>query len=758
MFRKRLIPIALIGCMLTSYVPTTVFAAVIKGETSPASTSSVEISSIDIPATGEIVVTSDPTSEPSSKALEQIINIVKTKISVPKALSQFDYYFNAENAYNNATWNLTWSNKDYTERMNVLCDVDGNISYYNYYNNNDRLFSPKFLKSELKDNALSFIKKVAPNLSGKYEYVKTEALGTYTGQYSYQFQRVENGIPMPDNYISVGVNYETGKVVSYNASWLYNVKIPSADVKITEKEAISKIGKNVTMKLTYQNTYTTDKNGKTKVKAFLAYVPDQYYIAIDAITGEVYTTQNEWVEKGYGANQSATEEATTKDDSKGLTQEEITKVEEMKGLISKEDAIKAVTGNKSLLLDKNLKSITAKLYKGNDYFAVGEETKYIWNISLTDPREVNYEKGDTYRAYASATVDAVTGKVLSFNASVKDYYNMNKAEWESVKVKYSEKESREVFESFLNEQIPELFKNSVFTDNSDSYVIAYKNDQPVYGGYNYHYERVNEGVNYSYNGIYGAVDGVTGKIYSFSYNWDDNVTFESPKNVMSPEKAFDYYISKDGFHLVYEINNIHTIDTSNKMVAFAESYSVDSTVRLVYRPDINPNYISPFTGKQLNYDGKEYNKNALNYEYSDIIGNPSAHNIRLLADAGIGFEGGKFLPDQGITKDELTDILSKVGIYYNTDKYKLSSTSVSRIEAAKFIIQILGYENIATIKGLYSINFKDQAKISEDYLGFAALANGLKLITSDSNNEFKPNENLTRAQVADLIVAMLSLE
>ncbi|MDF2586167.1 MAG: hypothetical protein K0S41_8 [Anaerocolumna sp.] len=757
MFRKRLIPMALIGCMLTSYVPATALAAVIKGETSVSSNSSVEVSSIDIPATGEVVVTSDPTSEPSSKALEQIIKTVKSKISVPKALSQFEYYFNAENSYGSASWNLTWSSKDYSERINVFCDVDGNISYYNYYNSNDGLYSPKYLKTELKDKATDFIKKVLPNLSGKYEYVAAEGLQSYTGQYNFQFQRVENGIPMPDNYISVGVNYETGKVISFSTNWLYNVQVPSSDVKLTEKEAISKIGKNVTMKLSYQNAYTTDKDGNTKIKAFLVYMPDKSYISVDAKTGEVYTTQNEWVEKGYDNKETAAE-ATSKDEAGSLTPEEITKLEEMKGLISKDDAIKAVTGNKNLLLDKSLKSITARLYKEYDYFSTGKETKYVWNISLIDPKEVNYEKGDTYRAYANATVDAVTGKLISFNASVKDYYNMSKAEWESVKVKYSIKDSQKILETFFNEQIPDLLKNSVFVDNSDSYVIAYKNDQPIYGGYNYRYERVNEGINYSYNGLYGAVDGVSGKIYSFSYNWDNNVTFESPKNVISPEKAFDYYISKDGFNLVYEINNIHTIDNSNKMVTFTGSYNVDSSVRLVYRTDINPNYISPFTGKQLNYDGKEYNKNASNYEYSDIVGNPSARNIRLLADIGVGFEGGKFLPDQGITKDELTDILSKVGVYYNTDKYKLPSTSVSRIEAAKFIIQILGYDNIANIKGLYSINFKDQSKISEEYLGYAALANGLKLITSDSNNEFKPNDNLTRAQVADLIVNMLSVE
>jgi hypothetical protein len=758
MLRKKLFPIVLASCIITTSVPNQVIAEKIAVETA-----TITVDSVDTAASGEVTVTSGSKTEATSKNLEKIIKLVKGKISIPKDLSKFDYHFNTESYYSKAYWNLTWRTEDYTKRLSVQCDQDGNIlNYYSYEDEYGR-FTPKYLKSELRDKADQFIKKVAPNLYKKVEYVGTESQGTYSGQYIYQFTRVENGIQMPDNTITVGVNFETGKVVTFNATWLYDVEIPSKEVKITEKEAIDIIGKNVTMKLAYQNAYTTDDKGNTTIKAFLVYYPDNSYIAVDAKTGKVYTTQNEWVEEYSRTTETAADEAT-KADAGGLSEEEILEVEELKNLISKDKAIEIITSNKSLLIDGNLKSISANLYKQRDYYSADEKVDYVWNIHLTDPREVNYDSKDTYRAYASARVDAKSGKILSFNASVKDYYNYSNDTWESVKVKYNKEQGQKVLETFLKDQIPDKFKNTVLTNNRESYVIAYKEDKEVYGGYYYGYDRVNEGINYSFNGIYGSVDGVTGKIYSFSYNWNDNVTFESPKNIISAKKAFDSYIANDGFQLAYEVNSIHKYDksyeTKEGYYDYSDAYSMKNEIRLVYRTDIYPNYISPFTGKQLDYNGNEYKKAENAFSYSDIKGHESEKNIRLLGDVGIGFEGGKFQPEKAITPAELKEFLSLVNFFYNTDKYNLNekSSSITRIEVSKFMIQILGYEKIAKIKGIYSPDFKDKDKISEAYLGYASLAQGLGLVTVDDDKLFNPTGKLTRGDAADLLIALLSVE
>jgi hypothetical protein len=744
--KKKIIALTLISCIMISGLPVDAISAA-------STTSNMGTSSIDIPAVGEVTATA--TSEPSKQELEKIIKTVKSKISIPSNLSVFQYYFNAESYYSATYWNLNWSSKDSTERITIQADNTGNIISYDYYNANDGFYAPKYLKSELKSTADQFLKKIASNIYENVNYKSSTFQGVYGGQYIYQYERVANGIPMPENTISIGVNYETGKVVSYYGNWIYDVKIPSAQVKLSESEAAAKIGKKVTMKLGYQNKYTTDKNGKTKIEAFLVYYPDQSYLAVDAKTGEVYTTQNEVIYDNFSTRSTA---EASNEDKGGLTEEEIIKVEELSGLISRESAIKAITGNSSLLIDTNLKSITARLYKRSNYYNMTQDEIYVWDIYLSDPREVNYETGDIYRSYATASVDAKTGKILSFNASVKDYYNMDKKEWESVKVKYTMKQGQTILEKFLKSQIPDIYKNSVLTNNQESYIIGFKEEKEVYGGYYYNYERVNEGVNYSYNGIYGAVDGITGKIYSYSYNWDNNITFESPKNVMSAEKAFDYYIALDGFKLVYETNNTYTYTADEaKTLMYDYNYNKDTEIRLVYRTDIYPNYISPFNGKQLDYEGKEYKDANVTYNYSDISGLSQERNIKLLADLGIGFSGGSFVPNKAITNQEVINFLSNLSIYYDTTKYSLENNSLAlnRLDAAKFTIQILNYEKVAQIKGIYNIDFKDKAFLSEESMGYAALAHGLGLVKADANNEFRPTASLTRAEAADMLIALM---
>jgi len=96
--------------------------------------------------------------------------------------------------------------------------------------------------------------------------------------------------------------------------------------------------------------------------------------------------------------------------------------------------------------------------------------------------------------------------------------------------------------------------------------------------------------------------------------------------------------------------------------------------------------------------------------------------------------------------------------YYYNKQYELSNnnSSITRIDAAKFTVQILGYDNIAKLKGVYNTAFIDQSQITESNIGYAALAYGLKLINTNDRNEFRPNEKLTRAEATDMVLALLS--
>ncbi len=703
-------------------------------------------------------------TDSSDKALESAILAVKNKITIPKEYSQFNYYINESNL--ETSWYMTWTDPTTYSYIQVNCDSKNHISYYYKYDNkNKKSGIAKYLKSELKTKADDFIKIIAPETANNLKFMNVTYEGIYSGDYAYNYQRVYKGIDFPDNTVTILVNSISGEVSGASISWLYDVTVPSSATKLNKTDAAALIKDNMKMKLIYRsdyyNIYDEKGNLTTEKKAFLVYEPTEAYISINANTGEVYKSRETWVNTN---GNSRYDKETAKDEAgyggaSSLTDEEMKKVEELKKLISKSKAIETVTKNPYLYIDKNLKAYTATLSKQEDG---GKGTSYVWNISLSDPRPVNYDKDtDYYRGYASATVDAETGKILSFYTSLKSNYDEVNQKWNTVKIKYNQEKSKEILEKFLKSQIKDRFDHSVLVSQNDDYVAYYKDKTPVYGGYSYQYNRVNEGIEYPYNNIYGAVDGVSGKVYSFGSYWDKNITFESSKGAMSADKAMEYYLGKDGFGLKYEINTINQYDTSNgkddKYYENTNAYNVKNEIRLVYRPDINPSYISPFTGEQLTYNGEVY-KEAQPYSYLDIKDAVKYRNILLLSDMNIGFEGEYFKPDQNITYDELNQLLEKVG-YANptTDKSKNSSL-ITREEAAYCFIINLGLEKVAKLKGIYSTGYADESSIKADYIGAVALAKGFGIMKDVEFNNFYPKNNINRYDAVNLFLSFIDVQ
>lgn len=687
------------------------------------------------------------TSKDSQATLTNVTKKVKSKITIPSQYTQFEYskYDNAEEEI----WFLTWKNKDQSKGIQVRTDNMGRILTYSHRNYGEENYTPKYKKAALKQKADAFIKKVAFDISGNLKYKGNESVGPYAGYYLYVYERIENGVTVPDNMIRVGVNYETGEVVQYEAEWAYDLKIPEKDTKVTESQAIEKIKKELKMQLVYKTYYNEDNEDFKPRKAFLAYVPDKSYLSVDAKNGTIYTEKvtytDSYEEK---RNENASMEETAADTGKqesSLTQEEINEIKELNGLISKEEAINVIKNNKKLLIDSKMTKVSANLQKREQQ----DGTKlYVWDITLQDPREINQAKDDIFRGYATANIDAKTGTILSFYSSVKDY---NVSGTETSKVKYKKEEAQKIFETFAKEQVPNYMKQSEFSNATEDYVLLKNDKETVYGGYYYQYNRVYKDIPYEDNRIYGNVDGVTGKIYRFSYNWNDSLTFEQPNQILTPEQALDAYIEKDGFDLIYEINTTYDLDKNNNSVKKED-------VRLVYATNITPEYISPFDGKQLTYYGSTYNGAEDTYKYKDISDHKSAENIELLADIGIGFASENFQPEKAITKAELYQFLNKINYGYKTEKdLRNNSSTITRVDTAKLIVELLDLKKVAELTEIYQLDYADKDTISAADTGYIALVEGFGLLSVDSKNNFRPKENLTRAEAADFMVGIMGL-
>ncbi|MBP3284502.1 MAG: hypothetical protein J6M02_03270 [Clostridia bacterium] len=688
------------------------------------------------------------TNEEVAADMESVLLEIKGKIEIPAEFTEFTYDYQSNTAYGQY-WSFVWRDKDFKNSLSIKCDKDGNIFSYNLRNNKEKNSVPKFLKEELKATAEAFIEKVLPAVSGHLQFQEASFNGVYSGSYTYQFDRMENGILMPDNSVRVSVDYETGEVVGLSASWEYHISIPDSEVKISKEEAQEKIGEKVEMKLTYRNK--TEKVGdKTITKAYLVYQPDKSYMAVDAKTGEIYETKNEYLSMEMTKNESIAEDSANNKlmSAAGLSEQEVAKIEELKNLISKKEAIKVVENDNRLLFDEHLNAVSANLYQ--KYDENKEAKDYLWRITFNDVRgDVDYQAKDSFRAYASATVNAETGELISYRSNVRSSYDYDKEDWNALEVKYTKAEAQEMLESFLKEKVGDKFKKSVLSDEPGfGYILKYIENEPVYGGYDFRYNRVNEGVEYTYNQIYGSVDGVTGKIYSFGYYWDDEVIFESPKATMSPEEAYKHYADKEGFELVYEINQKHYISDAED-VKIQDKYRLEKEMRLVYRTNINPSAISPFSGKQLSYDGEEYKK-VTEKNFTDISGHWAERAIRLITDLNVRFEEEEFLPKKAVSEKEFVEALNQLG-YYSRSEEKEEDTEFTKLDALKKLIDQLNLTKVAKLQNIYKTEGIDLTNMNPEDVGYVALARGLGIVSG----EFVPNKELTRAEFAVILMNLL---
>lgn len=637
------------------------------------------------------------------------------------------------------TWSFSWNTSDYGKSIYTNIDADDHISYLSMYeNNNGPSQIPEKYSEDYEKVALDFIKKIAPEISGHIKLTDT-SLNYYSNSFTYSYMRFENGYPMPDNYVKVTVNHVRNEVESFNASWDYKVKISKPDKIISKKEAASKLSGKLDMELRYIRNYYDDKQG-----VFLAYIPSDSYFSVDAVTGKIYKEKSYYTDGYAEATKEESEDIAYVRgiEEKGeatLSDAEIKKIKEISDLISKEEAIAVVTSNKDLLLDKSMKQISAYLSSNSE--------RFYWQIRMSDPRPVDYDSNDYYRAYAYATVDAKDGRLLSFSASVKDYYNYEDVE--NIELKYNKSECIKKFEKFAKNLEPEKFAQTKKTRDNGGYVVYYDygKDESVYGGRFLEYTRLVNEIPFYNDSITGGVDRVTGKVYSYRVEWSDDLVFPSPEKAISKKAAFDKYLESDEFILKYEL-------TTNDII-YDDDYESTTKSRLCYVTDIRAPYLDAFTGKFLSYDGTEYKPENRNRTYTDVAGHKYEKEIRFISQLVSVVDGDKFEPDKYVTNKFVSDFFEKLWyLPQRAENLKINEKTVKREDIAATIVQMLGYKEISELD-IFALNYSDADKISKNKKGAVAIAGALGLFNVKKGGKFKPSAKVTRGEFAYIVAKAL---
>lgn len=684
-------------------------------------------------------------AEEKAITLKQAIEFAKKGLSLKTDGFEFNSsYTENQNGYN--LWVLNWNNtKTNNESISVSIDAsNGEIVSVYWYTPYQQPTSriPKYSK----DQALKAAQEWAAKLQGaKFKLTKlnttsqNDYYSKYADVFSFEFVRVQDGVPVSPNTISVQLDKNTLKLRSFNIIW-DKQSLPSKAKAFGLDKAKEYFMNKLGLELTYNLVYSGTNN---EPKVVLAYTLKNGNAPIDAISGELLKNMYRVY---YGLEKGSADMAAPQST---ITPEEQNELEKNNNYISKADAEQAVLQH--IKLDENMKLERANLYPG--YNKMNAAWSLEWRY--TDVESKAYK-------YIYAQVDAVTKELRSFNSS-----NSNEKLTKDMTAMTKE-QAKKLAEEFLNKIQPEKFKKTQYRETTDLYG-GFGIMPPYQNGYSFNYIRVENGIPFPSNSLNITVNEYTGEVTNYNYNWM-NITLPAPSKVISLEKAYEILFSKVKFEMQYlhHYPDMNNYDKREMKLAYAlENINI---------------LIDANSGTMINYDGTPV-KPVDKVSYTDIKGNKAEEEIKLLVEMSILIpEGTKYQPNaKMLQKDFIKLLVSSLQDYYQpmpavkaeaqydnvyaeairrkiiTAADKKPEAVVTRQDAAKMIIRAMNFGVVAEKSNMFALNFKDAKKIKTSYKGYIAMAAEFGIITP-VKSYFNPTNSITRGDAAEFIVNYLKCD
>ena len=161
--------------------------------------------------------------------------------------------------------------------------------------------------------------------------------------------------------------------------------------------------------------------------------------------------------------------------------------------------------------------------------------------------------------------------------------------------------------------------------------------------------------------------------------------------------------------------------------------------------------------------------------YSDLEGSQAKQAAEILAEYGIGYAGGRFRPEKQLTQLDLAALLASTqGLVIDPDNlaegdadrvYRVAcgmgalrredrndTRLLSRLDVIRCLLDAGGYGPAARLQGIYRTDFSDAGDIPDDMLGYAALAQALRMT---GGGRLSPGQGATRADAALMLFAFM---
>lgn len=638
-------------------------------------------------------------AENKDNTMQAVLESVKKRVEIPEECTEFSS--NVDVSFYGAVTNHSfhWRSTDHDKYVDVQCYDDGVIS--GYYTPDYPLYGgkpsiPALSKEDAKKIAEDFVEKINPDFPYEVRIEDDREESLYSGGYEFSADLYVEGIRFDKGYIRV--NGKTGNVTQFSIGYV-PIEFPSVKNAISREEAQKAYSEKLGLEMIYR-TYT-DKDGKDI--AYPVYVQKYNYNKyINALTGDV-VDENEFEIRGYNtASGMSMKEAATADDS-GLSPQEIKELENIKGLISKEEIEKQVRKNTILNIPASADISDIRLTKSYN------KDDYTYSINMTDKAN---------KVYIYLYADAKTGEILGYNRYGDD------------------KESDSV-------QNDEALK-SLAGDKADEY--KYNENSKMY-------ERYVNGIRAASDTARIAYSGDTLVGYSISYT---DTQFPSVDKAMSVSEAEKLMFDRDGYEMtyilkyvekgveivpVYRHNPVSINPFTGKYVDYRNE-EITANGRIEYS-DISGHYAEQYIS-ELAYYG-------VGFEGGEFKPDEKITQQDFLTLLTAVYQDGTAVLR---TDNDQTDYIYRISVRKDiiSEDERDDNAIVTRDTAAVYMIRAIGAEEFAKYNNIYISPFKD---VTENK-GYIALLNAMGVVSGDSSGKFNPSQEITRAEFAVMLYKYLS--
>jgi hypothetical protein len=678
----------------------------------------------------------------------------------------YDYNENGKTKY---YWNIRWSLNNYENDIYIYSVIDANEGTIksidiNDYSDSGQSSIPTITYDEAEEIGKKFADKINAKKIKECELQNTNWTSSSHNSTNYYFlyNRVVNGIKFEGNSISVTVDGITGKVTSYNYSWDDDLEFPSPDNIVNKDIAIQSYKDDFNTELVYRkyNNKYEYQDVENKKNVMLIYESElENGTVLDAKTGKPV----DWYKND-----------DTKWETKQLSKKEIEKFYNKYKKIDRLE--KAMEKNEaSKLISQLIKSIYGKGFAIEDlnFYDDEWEQKSTWSAHFVKESKKEEERESGY-----ISIDALTGQIVSINKY--GYYDYD----EEFKPAVSWEEGYNKAIGVLGEYFSDKIKNIDLTQTRRIYDIKNEEEYIPERYYYYTFTRKVDEIPYEHNYISIEINAKTGEISKMRCYWEDDIEFIDKKGNIGENKVKEIVFNKYKPELNYVLRHV------------GDDKKTEMKMEIVYNIKGFRGYSSfadmdAFSGSLLNYDGEEIIDD-IEVFLKEIKGSYAEREIKILAYNGI-IDTRNFVLKKEVSKKDLIKVLVdalgyrpyvveeglkensnkksfdsdvkedkafdesqryilseedylKMAEYYglmNKDEKKFDiDEKVTREDMGKALVKFLNYDNIAEIKGIFAMNCEDGDKVSEENIGYTAIAKGLELLQL-KDNKIKPKDNAT---------------